>query len=145
MIMIVKLSLPTTALRKYGKIPPKVMFFSSLCLQKAKRLGPASLAVGWPRIGTNCAHSRLFLTSAIAVSFPSIIYRPSCLSFPFPTFAKVPEVETRQPVFLETLRGCLEIGLAQCQCSLRTDGGSIWESAGGNTDTAVTALDHVSL
>lgn len=128
MIMIVTLSLPTTALRKYEKVPPKVSLFSSFCLQKIQSLGPAPLAAGWPRIGTTFALSRLFLPGAFAVSFPSIFYLPSCLSSPFFAFAKVPEVETRQPVFLETFRGCLEIGLALVSVPME----EVWERAEGN-------------
>lgn len=86
--MTVKLSLPTTALSKCEKIPPE-SHFVLFCLQKAQSLGPALLTVGWPRRGTNCALSRLFLAGAIAVSFPSIIYHPSRLSSPFLAFAKV--------------------------------------------------------
>lgn len=59
--------------------------------------------------------SWLFLTGAIAVPFPSTISLPPTpprvfLPHSWP-LQKLLKLETRQPVFLEALRGCLEVVL----------------------------------
>ena len=99
------------------------------------------------RIGTNCALSRLFLTGAIAVSFPSIIYHPSCLFSPFLAFAKVPEAETSVHHVLMGAGGGGGGGGVLGGGGGGGGGEEVWERAERNTTLpgpAVTVLDYVS-
>lgn len=131
MIKIVKLSLFTTGcieevrkdLREKKRRKEVTISLPYVCrgykalvhlfLMSAESAKPwvSPLDVGWMRIGTNCVLSWWFLAGTTAVLF--------LLLFPFPHgslpqslhLQKLLKLEIRQPVFLETFGGCLEIGL----------------------------------